>query len=50
MTSPSITRIGIVAKQGLVAASDHLTRLATWLTKHDVVPVLDDGTAMLVQG
>jgi NAD+ kinase len=50
MTSPSITRIGIVAKQGLVAASDHLTRLATWLTDHDVVPVLDDGTAMLVRG
>jgi len=50
MTSPPITRIGIVAKQGLVAASDHLTRLATWLTDHDVVPVLDDGTAMLMQG
>ena len=50
MTSPCITRIGIVAKQGLVAASDHLTRLATWLTDHGVVPVLDDDTAMLVQG
>ena len=50
MTSSSITRIGIVAKQGLVAASDHLTRIATWLTDHDVVPVLDEGTATLVQG
>ncbi len=50
MTSPSITRIGIVAKQGLVAATDHLTQLATWLADHHVVPVLDDDTAKLVQG
>jgi NAD+ kinase len=50
MTAPPIARIGIVAKQGLVAASDHLTRLATWLADHDVVPVLDDATATLVQG
>ena len=50
MTAARITRIGIVAKQGLVAASDHLTRLASWLTDRGVVPVLDDDTATLVQG
>ena len=41
-----LTRVGIVAKHGL-AASEHLTRLAAWLTEHGVAPVFEQETAAL---
>lgn len=46
MTS-RITRVGIVAKRGLVAASDHLERLASWLRERTIEPVFDTDTAAL---
>ena len=45
----AISRIGIVAKRGLVAASDHLERLSTWLVDRGVTPVLDEDTATLLK-
>ena len=42
-----IARVGIVAKQGLVAASEHLTRLATWLHEHRIEAVFETSTAAL---
>ena len=44
-----LTRVGIVAKQGL-AASEHLTRLATWLKERGVAPVFEHDTAALAGG
>jgi NAD+ kinase len=41
-----LTRIGIVAKQGL-AAAEHLTRLSTWLREHHVDAVFETETAAL---
>jgi len=38
-----------VAKRGLVAASDHLERLSTWLVDRGVTPVLDEDTATLLK-
>jgi NAD+ kinase len=46
MTSP-LVRVGIVAKRGLVAASEHLERLASWLRARDIEPVFDTETAAL---
>jgi len=45
----AISRIGIVAKRGLVAASDHLEQLIAWLVDRGVTPVLDDDTAGLLK-
>ena len=45
----AISRIGIVAKRGLVAASDHLERLSAWLVDRGVTPVLDEDTATLLK-
>lgn len=45
--SSSIQRVGIVAKQGLRAASKHLSRLETWLREHGIEPVYETETAML---
>jgi NAD+ kinase len=42
-----ITRIGIVAKHGLRAASDHLVGLATWLRERRIEPVFETETAAL---
>ena len=42
-----IARVGIVAKRGLRAASDHLDRLATWLRERSIEPVFDTETAAL---
>jgi NAD+ kinase len=42
-----IQRIGIVAKQGLRAASEHLSRLERWLLDHQVEPVYETETAIL---
>ena len=33
MPAPSITRVGIVAKQGLVAAAEQLEQLGVWLAR-----------------
>ena len=38
-----------MAKRGLVAASDHLERLSTWLVDRGVTPVLDEDTATLLK-
>jgi NAD+ kinase len=45
--SASVTRVGIVAKHGLHAASDHLGRLADWLRSRDIKPVFERDTAAL---
>jgi NAD+ kinase len=52
MTSSSasgggIARVGIVAKGGLRAASDHLDRLAAWLSEHAIEAVFETETAAL---
>jgi NAD+ kinase len=43
----TIRRIGIVAKHGLVAASEHVSRLGTWLHTHGVEAVYETDTATL---
>ncbi len=45
----AVSRIGIVAKRGLVAASDHLERLTSWLVDRGLTPVLDEDTAGLLK-
>ena len=42
-----IERVGIVAKQGLLAASEHLTRLGAWLRERGIEPVYETTTALL---
>jgi len=43
----SIRRVGIVAKQGLVAASEHVSRLAAWLRERHAEAVYERETAAL---
>ena len=43
----SIRRVGIVAKQGLVAASEHVSRLGSWLRERGVEAVYERETAAL---
>jgi NAD+ kinase len=45
--SPSITRVGIVAKRGLRAASEHLDQLARWLRERHIEAVFETETAAL---
>jgi NAD+ kinase len=45
--SGGITRVGIVAKRGLRAASDHLDQLASWLRARRIQPFFDTDTALL---
>jgi NAD+ kinase len=45
--SAGITRIGIVAKRGLLAASDHLERLGAWLRARQIAVVFETDTAAL---
>jgi NAD+ kinase len=45
--SVQIRRVGIVAKRGLKAASEHLASLEAWLRAHTIVPVYEQHTAML---
>jgi NAD+ kinase len=45
--SSGIERIGIIAKQGLHAASEHLTRLDGWLRERHVEPIYERDTALL---
>jgi NAD+ kinase len=47
MTQVQITRVGIVAKTGLVAAADHLHRLARWLRDRQLQVVFETETASL---
>jgi NAD+ kinase len=42
-----ITRVGIVAKRELRAASDHLERLAAWLRERQIEALFDTDTAAL---
>jgi len=46
--SVSVARVGIVAKYGLRAASDHLEHLAAWLQARSIEPVFETETAALV--
>jgi NAD+ kinase len=50
VTTTPITRAGIVAKRGLLAASEHLERLATWLGDRQIEAVYETETAALAQG
>lgn len=47
MNQAQITRVGIVAKTGLVAAADHLHRLARWLRDRQLHAVFETDTATL---
>src|SRR5687767_12937981 len=46
----SVQRVGIVAKRGLHAVSDHLERLAEWLRARHIEPVFETDTAALAGG
>ena len=46
-TSQQITRIGVVAKRGLRAASDHLDRLGAWLRARNLDVIFETETAAL---
>jgi NAD+ kinase len=47
MAAPAVTRVGIVAKRGLVAASEQLEQLGVWLRRHKIEPVYERETATL---
>ena len=42
-----IARVGIVAKHGLLAASEHLARLGEWLRERRIEAVYETTTAQL---
>ena len=42
-----VTRIGIVAKHGLVAASEHISRLGPWLSERGIEAIYERETAAL---
>jgi NAD+ kinase len=46
MTTP-VNRIGIVAKHGLLAASEHLVRLGAWMRERRIAAVYETATASL---
>jgi NAD+ kinase len=46
----AIRRVGIVAKQGLVAASEHLGNLSAWLAARGLDAVYENDTAPLARG
>jgi NAD+ kinase len=46
MTTP-ISRVGIVAKHGLLGASEHLVRLGAWLRERGIAAVYETATAAL---
>ena len=45
--TPAVNRVGIVAKHGLLAASEHLARLGAWLRERRIAAVYETGTASL---
>jgi len=47
MTAP-VNRVGIVAKHGLLAAAEHLTRLGAWLGERRIDAVFERATAALI--
>jgi NAD+ kinase len=47
VTAAPITRAGIVAKRGLLAAAEHLERLATWLGDRHIAAIYETETAAL---
>jgi NAD+ kinase len=49
MTHNGITRVGIVAKRGLVAAADPLDQLASWLRARKIDVVFETDTAALAR-
>src|SRR5262245_45373711 len=49
MTQTNISRVGIVAKSGLLAAADHLGRLGDWLQSRSIQPVFEQDTAALAR-
>jgi NAD+ kinase len=49
MTHTGITRVGIVAKRGLVAAADPLDQLASWLRARKIDVVFETDTAALAR-
>ena len=46
MSAP-VTRVGIVAKHGLLAASEHLVRLGMWLRDRNIEAIYETATAAL---
>ncbi len=46
----TVHRVGIVAKQGLVAASEHLSRLGPWLRERGIEALYECDTAKLAGG
>jgi NAD+ kinase len=47
--TPRIQRVGIVAKHGLLAAAEHLTRIGAWLRERKIEVVFETETARLTQ-
>jgi NAD+ kinase len=47
--TPRIHRVGIVAKHGLLAAAEHLTRIGAWLRERKIEVVYETETARLTQ-
>jgi NAD+ kinase len=47
--SERISRVGIVAKSHLKAATTHLTEIGAWLESHGVEPVYESATAALIE-
>jgi NAD+ kinase len=47
MPAPAISRVGIVAKQGLSAAAEQLEQLGAWLKRRQVEPIYERETAAL---
>lgn len=43
----TVQRVGIVAKRGLVAASEHVSRLGTWLKERGIEALYESDTAAL---
>ena len=48
--SDRISRVGLVAKQGLRGAANHIDRLAAWLKERGIEPLFDTDTASLTGG
>src|SRR4051812_23021864 len=47
--SATITRVGLVAKRGLRAASEHLDRLGLWLGERNIEAIYETDTAGLAR-
>ena len=45
--SPSVSRVGIVAKSHLRAAAPHLAEIVAWLDRRGIKPVFETATAAL---